>query len=80
MKKKIVGILCVTLTASMILSHTQPLKATNIQEEQKKQEDLKKNIESATQILSELILARGYAKDDFSECHLDRTELIPEAV
>ena len=54
MKKKIVGILCVTLTASMILSHTQPLKATNIQEEQKKQEDLKKNIESATQILSEL--------------------------
>ena len=43
-----------TLTASMILSHTQPLKATNIQEEQKKQEDLKKNIESATQILSEL--------------------------
>ncbi len=54
MKKKTLGILCVVLSTSMMISYTQPLKATNVQEEQEKQENLKKNIEDATQILADL--------------------------
>ena len=54
MKKGIKNILCAAMSLSMMVFMAGTFKATSIDDEQKKQEDLKKNIESAQQILTEL--------------------------
>ena len=54
MKKGIKKILCAAMSLSMMVCMAGTFKATSIDDEQKKQEDLKKNIESAQQILTEL--------------------------
>ena len=54
MKKGIKKILCAAMSLSMMVFMAGTFKATSIDDEQKKQEDLKKNIESAQQILTEL--------------------------
>lgn len=54
LKKKILGLACVILSASLALSVTQPLKATSIQDEKDRQKEIESNIEDTEEILREL--------------------------
>lgn len=54
MKKRAFGIICMLLSAVMVIMMAEPLKATSIQEEKDKQEDLQNKIEDAESIIEEL--------------------------
>ncbi len=54
LRKRLVTIAGMIVSAVMVISMAEPLKATSIQEEQNKQEQLHEEIENAQQILEEL--------------------------
>lgn len=54
MNKKLVRLACVTLVTAMVLSVTQPLRATSINDEKKKQQELEKELKDSKSMLNEL--------------------------
>lgn len=54
MKKKLLGVMCIVMTAVMAISVTQPLRATSIEDEKKKQEQMEQELVDIQDTLKEL--------------------------
>ncbi len=54
MRKRILSVACMVLAGVMTVTAVRPLKATSIEDERNKQQQLEQNIESAQQILADL--------------------------
>lgn len=54
MKKRLLGLVCVLIASAMVIGLAQPLKATSIDEEKKKQQDMENNLDDIQNTLDKL--------------------------
>lgn len=54
MKKRLLGLVCVLIASAMVIGLAQPLKATSINEEKKKQQDMENNLDDIQNTLDKL--------------------------
>ncbi|MDY6328082.1 MAG: peptidoglycan DD-metalloendopeptidase family protein, partial [Lachnospiraceae bacterium] len=54
MKKRLLGLVCVLIASAMVIGLAQPLKATSIDEEKKKQQDMENNLDDIQDTLDKL--------------------------